>query len=563
MQCFNHWHCAEWVWGKISLVVAWVIFALMISSTVPSVQAAGTVTSCTEASLRAAMAGGGTVTFACDGIITLGNTISNFSDIVLDSTGHQITISGGNTVRVFYVATNVALTLTNLTIANGAATNGAGVFNDGGMVTFENCRFLSNAVCGVAGTDVSYTPDAGGAFGGAVFNTGVLRAHNCVFSLNSACGGNGGDNSQMIPWPDMMPVPGGAGGHAHGGAICNWGQATIACSLFVSNSAVGGTGGGGKGGWVSGDIPYDGGTGGDGGDGDGGGIFNGGTISLVNCTLALNSGIGGGGGNGGGAGIFWHYGVLIHGEGGVGGAGGDGFGGIGSSNAPCLCANCTVAYNIGAGGTNGLSSPYWCSVGSGDCPPPSFPPRLAAGGIGLSGALAVNSIFAFNKPSNGCGTLTDAGHDLSSDGSCIFTGIGSLNNTDPKLGPLADNGGATLTMALLPGSPAIDAGSAVGAPATDQRGVARPQGPGVDVGAFEYQYVPVFTGAKFQSATEFWLQMSGLLPTQTFTLQTSTNLLHWVDVTNFTAGDSGICEFIDKVAVAWGTRFYRLKPSTP
>ena len=54
---------------------------------------------------------------------------------------------------------------------------------------------------------------------------------------------------------------------------------------------------------------------------------------------------------------------------------------------------------------------------------------------------------------------------------------------DPRLGPLQDNGGPTPTHALLLGSPAIDASSAC--PATDQRGVTRPQGAGCDIGAFE------------------------------------------------------------------------------
>jgi hypothetical protein len=51
-------------------------------------------------------------------------------------------------------------------------------------------------------------------------------------------------------------------------------------------------------------------------------------------------------------------------------------------------------------------------------------------------------------------------------------------------------------MALLPGSPAIDAGTSTGAPATDQRGIARPQGSAVDIGAFESQgfTIAVFGG---------------------------------------------------------------------
>jgi CSLREA domain-containing protein len=56
---------------------------------------------------------------------------------------------------------------------------------------------------------------------------------------------------------------------------------------------------------------------------------------------------------------------------------------------------------------------------------------------------------------------------------------------DPMLGPLADNGGPTRTHALLPGSPATDAASTPECPATDQRGVARPQGAGCDIGSYE------------------------------------------------------------------------------
>jgi hypothetical protein len=55
---------------------------------------------------------------------------------------------------------------------------------------------------------------------------------------------------------------------------------------------------------------------------------------------------------------------------------------------------------------------------------------------------------------------------------------------NPKLGPLAENGGPTQTMALLSGSPAIDAGTASVAPATDQRGVSRESPP--DIGAYEF-----------------------------------------------------------------------------
>lgn len=72
--------------------------------------------------------------------------------------------------------------------------------------------------------------------------------------------------------------------------------------------------------------------------------------------------------------------------------------------------------------------------------------------------------------------------------------LNDLINTNPLLAPLADNGGPTLTHALLTGSPAIDSGpnAAAVCPATDQRGAPRPMdgdGDGqavCDIGAFEY-----------------------------------------------------------------------------
>jgi hypothetical protein len=61
-----------------------------------------------------------------------------------------------------------------------------------------------------------------------------------------------------------------------------------------------------------------------------------------------------------------------------------------------------------------------------------------------------------------------------------------MTNTNPRLGPLTDNGGPTLTHALLPGSPAINAGDCSGGTISrDQRGVTRPLGSACDIGAYE------------------------------------------------------------------------------
>ena len=115
------------------------------------------------------------------------------------------------------------------------------------------------------------------------------------------------------------------------------------------------------------------------------------------------------------------------------------------------------------------------------------------GGIKAGTTVSVkNSIIANNSPNN-CDpdlTLNSAGNNLESAEECQFTGDGDLQNSDPLLGALSDNGGPTSTMALLPGSPAIDAGSNIDCPVTDQRGIARPFGQSCDIGAFEYQVEP-------------------------------------------------------------------------
>jgi hypothetical protein len=127
------------------------------------------------------------------------------------------------------------------------------------------------------------------------------------------------------------------------------------------------------------------------------------------------------------------------------------------------------------------------------------------GGVGggiYGNAILRNSIVAYsfvggNSGGNCSNTLTSDGYNLSSDGTCNFTGPGDLNNTNPLLGPLQNNGGPTQTQALLPGSPAIDAGNPNGCTdgsghllKTDQRGAPRPNKEdtgGCDMGAYERQ----------------------------------------------------------------------------
>jgi hypothetical protein len=90
------------------------------------------------------------------------------------------------------------------------------------------------------------------------------------------------------------------------------------------------------------------------------------------------------------------------------------------------------------------------------------------------------------------GTVTSHGYNISSDnGGGYLTGPGDQINTEPLLGPLQDNGGPTFTHALLPGSPAIDAGdpSFTPPPFYDQRGpnFNRVVNGRIDIGSFEVQ----------------------------------------------------------------------------
>jgi hypothetical protein len=109
-------------------------------------------------------------------------------------------------------------------------------------------------------------------------------------------------------------------------------------------------------------------------------------------------------------------------------------------------------------------------------------------------ANLLNTLIANNNDQNCAGTgLLNADYSLSSDSSCSFIGSNNITDTDPVIGPLAHNGGATQTHALLAGSRAINAADPTSFPATDQRGITRPQGVGPDIGAYEAQVKAVPT----------------------------------------------------------------------
>jgi hypothetical protein len=155
--------------AKISLVMS-----AMVSVFPAGASGGGVVTECTEAALRAAMAGWGSVTFACDGTITVSNTVAVAANTTLDAMGHRVTLSGGQTVGVLYVNSGATLTLLGLTIANGYSTKGSAIYN-AGTVDASSCLFLSNSAAGMAGP------------------TGMHGYNQITFGGNAGDGGPGGD----------------------------------------------------------------------------------------------------------------------------------------------------------------------------------------------------------------------------------------------------------------------------------------------------------------------------------------------------------------------------------
>ena len=336
-----------------------------------SLHADGVVTNCTEADLRAALVDGGTVTFACDGTITLASQLTIDTDTTLDATGRSITLSGGGTTRVLLVQAGVKLTLKRLTISDGYVSMtgfGAGLQNSG-EATVSDCTFSNNAVVN------------GPMFGGAINHEGTkLVVTGTTFMGNRA--------------------------EANGGAL------SCGNPFFGNNPAIG-------------------------------------NIAITNCTFYAN------GGNGAAA-----FGQSI--------------------GSPVTFVNCTFASN-------------------------SFRAIQVFSGGSLSPARVrvVNSIFSDTVGGDNVQGIEDWGNNLSTDNSASLTNATSLKNTDPLLGPLADNGGPTLTMGLLYGSPAMDAAYDSAGPGTDQRGVARPTRTHSDIGAFEGSISPNQSGTVHFASTNF------------------------------------------------------------
>jgi len=362
--------------------------------------------------------------------------------------------------------------------------------------------------------------------GGAIHNSGTLSVVNTSFSSNSCRGGDGANGVGPAPVGNGLPGNAGAGG----GIYNNAGNVKVTNCTFFGNGTTGGRGGDGGDGFLS----FSAGNGGAGGLASGGAISTvGGTLTVVNSTFATNSCTGGNGGNHGNGGA----------GGGVNGNGGDGSGGAVEHSGITGDATVINATFSGNGCTGGIGNANGSSLGGNL--------RNLSGMFTLKNTIVASS----SSGANAFGTITDGGNNISSDLSCNFTNVGSLDNTNPRLGPLADNGGSTLSMALLQNSPAIDAGnSAVSLPA-DQRGAARY---GVsDIGAFEMTPSTILS-ALYLPNGHLRLQCSGVIGPSYF-IQASTNLTTWVVLTDLASVTNRIFEFEDNSAANFSIRFYRLQ----
>jgi VCBS repeat-containing protein len=349
----------------------------------------------------------------------------------------------------------------------GIGGEGGGIYN-AGTLTMTSCSVNGNFT-GKGGGGGNFNGDGGD--GGGIHNTSTLTMTNCVVNGNTT--GNAGD------------VVGGSATGGRGGGISNVGGLLTLTNVAVSNN-------------VAGDSPHSNGFG-----GHGGGLYlRLGKVTLVDSTVSGNrTGRAGGGAEGYGGGI--ENGSILNVIGStISGNRGDN---TILNRRTLTMANSTVSGNMGIGITSLDSG---TSLTLTNC-------TITGNNIYGVAAFATvgNSLIAGNNGSDVMGSYNSQGHNLigNADGGGVIgpaagfnaagdqvgTGAAPLN---PHIGPLADNGGPTLTHALLAGSPALDAGSnALARDAnnnplpTDQRGAGRiadSTGNGmnavVDIGAFEF-----------------------------------------------------------------------------
>jgi hypothetical protein len=459
----------------------------------------GNVCPCGEAGIRAAIEAGGNdpYTFNCDGPQTVMTTAEIIIDnnVILDGEG-ALTVDGNEDHRVFSVPGGVTAELRGFTVSGGFAADGGGVFNDG-TLTMVDVNVSRNAAsegppptrgAGVfnAGTltvmNSVVERNTEAWLGGGIWNAGVLMMTNSTVSENEGGGILNIDIATMTLTDSIVS----ANTASRGGGVSNDGTMTLTNCTVEGNIAEGGSGGG----IVNealGVLTLTNSTVRDNraealeGDefgpiwGRGGGIDNGNVLTLVNSTVSGNTAVEAGG--------------IAH----------------GSDGGSMTLSNSTISGNL-ATGCEGISEEPDCGVGGIWNGGPATLTNCTvsgnagdfAGSIYNEGDLTLMSTL-IDRECGGPADITSDGYNIESPGdTCGFDQQGdqpSVTEEELNLGPLADNGGPTLThkpgaSQLWVGSVAIDQIPTVDCGATtDQRGQPRPETDGImcDVGSVEVQ----------------------------------------------------------------------------
>jgi predicted outer membrane repeat protein len=329
---------------------------------------------------------------------------------------------------------------------NSAEEDGGGILNRGELNCGET-NFLRNKAIGN---------------GGGIANNGGLTVIGCTFEENDAGVDGGGIENQSnaeIRASDFIENTANAGG-----AIQTEGHMTVTqCDLAGNEAAT-----------------------------LGGGIHNNGEIAVEDCTFEKNKAAADGGG------LNTYHTAIVSGSTFVGNNALRG-GGLASIGGITILTNDTFSDNTAkdsGGGIFNMGAVVGDATKGGEMQANHITVTLNSspkgGGLAVSGGFAKvkNTIIALNPSGSDClatsAEFSGVGRNLDSDDSCPDFTL----KDDPKLDVLANYGGPTLTHALKPDSPAIDAAADCltigGATVTvDQRGEPRPGGAACDLGAYE------------------------------------------------------------------------------
>jgi subtilase family serine protease len=369
-------------------------------------------------------------------------------------------------------------TLTNTTIHGNTAQDdqGGGLFNLIGTATLTNCTVSGNTGGGVEnnfGTGTLTGCTITGNSGGGLFNfyAGVTL-NNCTVSSNTAQSGAGlftvGGNVTLTG----TTVSGNTASTTGGGLFSQSANLTLTNSVVSGNTAA--SSGGGIEVLSGSDSLTNTTVSGNTAASSGGGLFTqGASNTMVGSTVSGNStGIG----NGGGMFSATSFTTLTNStfSGDTAGTGGGLF--VQGGNATLI--NCTVSSDVATpikGKNSSASGGGLFSSGAYD----TLMNTIVAGNLNATTASDVGGTDTLHGSNNLIGTGGSGG---------LVNGVNAnlVGVANPGLAPLANNGGPTQTMALLPGSPAIGGGvSGSGIPTIDERGMTRSSA--IDIGAYQTQ----------------------------------------------------------------------------